>query len=331
MLVTWPALTKLEIVPEKGALYVGTMLAHTARGAHDDNSPRGDLKVTWRSSDAAVAAVDRFGNVTALKPGSATISAEAEGVTARQQYTVPANPVTSLETAIKETRSARATSSISRRRRSAPTARRSPTRRSPGATSTRPTTRSPRRADPGIIDAPTDAVRRQPPGPLHAAGAVRQRARAHRDRGQPRDVRSAASPSPAAASSTRPTRRTSGRGPGRTAGTTASSGTWGGDGWAHRLRHHRHEQHREDRLDQGRRPHDQRRDGLARRPVRRALARGRVESRERRGDPRPGEPGASEGRVDVRPGADRRRAQHVRDQRLPVRGLRRRRSTSSST
>ncbi len=103
VLVTWPALAKLEIVPEKGALYVGTMLGHTARGAHDDNSPRGDLKVTWRSSDASVATVDRFGNVTALKPGSATISAEAEGVTARQQYTIAVNPVVSLETAIRET------------------------------------------------------------------------------------------------------------------------------------------------------------------------------------------------------------------------------------
>ena len=97
------------------------------------------------------------------------------------------------------------------------------------------------------------------------------------------------------------------------------------------LRHHRPEQHRQDRLGAGRCPHDQRRDGLARRPLWRALARRRIEPRERRRDPRPREPGPPEDRVDVQPGADGRRAQHVRHQRLPLRGLGRRRSTSSST
>ena len=94
------------------------------------------------------------------------------------------------------------------------------------------------------------------------------------------------------------------------------------------------------RLGEGGRAHDQRRHRVARRAVRRAVARGRVEPRERRRDPRPRESGAPEGRVDVRPGAHRRRAQHVRDERLPVRGLgrrevrdhrRRRTSTSRST
>jgi hypothetical protein len=103
VLVTWPTLSRLEVVPEKGALYVGTLLAHTVKGFHDDNSVRGDLKVTWRSSDASVASVDRFGNVTALKPGRTTITAESEGVTAQQPYTVAANPVASIETQISET------------------------------------------------------------------------------------------------------------------------------------------------------------------------------------------------------------------------------------
>jgi hypothetical protein len=103
VLITWPSLTKLEIVPEPGRLYVGVMLAHSARGAHADGSARPGLTVTWRSTDAAVATVDRFGNVTALKPGSATISAEAEGVSAQQRYTVAANPVSALDLSIKET------------------------------------------------------------------------------------------------------------------------------------------------------------------------------------------------------------------------------------
>ncbi len=103
VLITWPVLSKLEIVPEPGRLYVGVMLAHTARGSHADGSARPGLTAIWRSTDASVATVDRFGNVSALKPGSATISAEAEGVSAQQRYTVAANPVASLELGITET------------------------------------------------------------------------------------------------------------------------------------------------------------------------------------------------------------------------------------
>jgi hypothetical protein len=72
------------------------MLAHTAKGFHADGSERPGLKVTWRSSDDAVATVDRFGNVTARKPGAVTITADAEGTTATTRYTVTANPVTTI-------------------------------------------------------------------------------------------------------------------------------------------------------------------------------------------------------------------------------------------
>ncbi len=102
VLITWPALSKLEIVPEPGRLYAGVMLAHTARGSHADGSARPGLTAIWRSTDASVATVDRFGNVTALKAGATTISAEAEGVSAQQRYTVASNPVTSVELSIKE-------------------------------------------------------------------------------------------------------------------------------------------------------------------------------------------------------------------------------------
>ena len=103
VLVSWPTLTNIAITPEPGRLYTGIMLAHTAKGSHGDGSPRSGLTVTWRTSDASVASVDRFGNVTATKPGAVTISAEAEGITAQQRYTVAANPVTRIESAIKET------------------------------------------------------------------------------------------------------------------------------------------------------------------------------------------------------------------------------------
>ena len=103
VLVSWPTLTNIAITPEPGRLYTGIMLAHTAKGSHGDGSPRGGLTVTWRTSDASVASIDRFGNVTAVKPGAVIISAEAEGITAQQRYTVAANPVVKIESAIKET------------------------------------------------------------------------------------------------------------------------------------------------------------------------------------------------------------------------------------
>jgi hypothetical protein len=103
VLVTWPALTKIEITPEPGRLYTGVMLAHTAKGSHADGSARPNLTAVWRSSDPSVASVDRFGNVTANKPGNVSISAEAEGVTTQIRHTVAANPVTSIDLGIAET------------------------------------------------------------------------------------------------------------------------------------------------------------------------------------------------------------------------------------
>ncbi len=101
--VSWPTLTKLDVVAEARRLYVGTMLAHSVKGTHADGSPRPGLVATWRSSDATVATVDRFGNVTALKAGPVTISAESEGVSSQVRYTVAASPVARIEATIKET------------------------------------------------------------------------------------------------------------------------------------------------------------------------------------------------------------------------------------
>jgi hypothetical protein len=102
VLVTWPTLSSIAITAEPGRLYVGTLLGHRAIGVHADGSPRPGITVTWRSSDPAVATVDRFGNVNALKPGAVTISAESEGVRAQKPYTVAANPVVRVESGVTE-------------------------------------------------------------------------------------------------------------------------------------------------------------------------------------------------------------------------------------
>jgi hypothetical protein len=100
--ITWPAISSMEIVPDSGRLYVGVTLAHNLRAVSADNYIRKDITATWRSSDPAVAMVDRWGNVTAKKAGAVTISAAAEGVTANHKYTIVANPVASIDVAIKE-------------------------------------------------------------------------------------------------------------------------------------------------------------------------------------------------------------------------------------
>lgn len=95
--VSWPALARLEIVKETGRLYTDVMLAHRAHAYHPDGSERPSVTPSWNSSNPQVASVDRFGNVTAHRPGSVEIVASVEGVRARQSYTVEANPVASIE------------------------------------------------------------------------------------------------------------------------------------------------------------------------------------------------------------------------------------------
>ncbi|MDB4888265.1 MAG: hypothetical protein JWL61_120, partial [Gemmatimonadetes bacterium] len=63
---------------------------------------RKNLAVDWKSSNPDVAKVDRFGNVTALKPGTVIITAEGAGARAEKKYTVAANPVTRVDLSIKE-------------------------------------------------------------------------------------------------------------------------------------------------------------------------------------------------------------------------------------
>jgi hypothetical protein len=100
--VTWPAITRVAITAEPGRLYTGVTLAHDARAYHADSSERRDALITWRTSDAGVASVDRYGYVTAHKPGPVTITAESEGVRSAVRYTVAPNPVSALSIDVAE-------------------------------------------------------------------------------------------------------------------------------------------------------------------------------------------------------------------------------------
>jgi hypothetical protein len=297
VLVSWPTLTRIAITAAPGTLVQGVMLAHAVTGYHADGSERPGLKATWRSSAEAVASVDRFGNVTAHAPGAVTITADAEGISATTRYTVTANPVTRIAIDIPTT-SVR-TGDVVHLKGRALDARGNAVADAaltwsyvytPDDTTVAP-------GGPGIIDnglfaanapgqftliatsgnvvsrAVLDVAPRDVRTPLH--GDRPRRGEHHRDVG------------PVAVDRQGRARLRARRHVGRRR-------------LRARLRHHRHEQHRQDRLDQDRCAHHQRRDGLPRRSLRRAGARGRVEPGERRRDPRPRQPGAPEDRLVVR-------------------------------
>ena len=103
VIVTWAPLRRLQIISDQDRLHTGVTVVHNAKGFHEDSSERVALTVAWRSSNPAIARVDRFGNVTGVGAGAVTISAEAEGIRATKQYTVSQNPVATIDLGVTET------------------------------------------------------------------------------------------------------------------------------------------------------------------------------------------------------------------------------------
>jgi hypothetical protein len=85
-------LDHIVITALPGTLYSGVTLAHFARGVWKDGREATLPTAIWRSSDPAVATVDRAGNVTARKSGIVTITAEADGVRGVKTYAIMPRP-----------------------------------------------------------------------------------------------------------------------------------------------------------------------------------------------------------------------------------------------
>jgi hypothetical protein len=100
VVVSWPRVGRIAIETPPGRLYAGTTLRHRAFVAHEDGSIRPGAQVRWTSSDDAVATVDRFGFVTAHRPGPVEIAAELEGVRSTERYTVAALPAERLDVTV---------------------------------------------------------------------------------------------------------------------------------------------------------------------------------------------------------------------------------------
>ncbi len=95
--VTWPAVAEVRVQPHAGRLYVGTTLGHDVTALHADGSVRPRAAVRWTSSDPATATVDRFGNVTALKAGTVTITAQVDNTQGETRHTVSALQLAALD------------------------------------------------------------------------------------------------------------------------------------------------------------------------------------------------------------------------------------------
>jgi hypothetical protein len=101
--VAWPPIASISIEADSGRLYTGVTLQHRVSALHADGSARPRPEPRWSSSNSSVATVDRFGNVTALQPGSTIIAATIDGVRAERRYVITANPVARISIDIPQT------------------------------------------------------------------------------------------------------------------------------------------------------------------------------------------------------------------------------------
>jgi len=94
--VKWPAISVVNIEVGPDRLYVGTTIRRHATVRDASAAVRRDVDVRWASDNEGVLRVDRFGDVTAIAPGTATLLASAEGVTGSQRVSVVPNPTRSV-------------------------------------------------------------------------------------------------------------------------------------------------------------------------------------------------------------------------------------------
>ena len=87
-----PSVTGLTVAPAKASLQLGESTTLTAQLTYSDGSTGPATAAQWTSSDLRVAQVDSSGTLTALGPGTATITATQSGVSGTSTVTV-AGPV----------------------------------------------------------------------------------------------------------------------------------------------------------------------------------------------------------------------------------------------
>ena len=91
--VRTPPITNVAILGDRMRLFVGSVLTLDARATDARGAVWDDAPLTWQSSNPAVAAVDKSGEVTAVAPGSVTISVRSGEARGAVTYAIVPSPV----------------------------------------------------------------------------------------------------------------------------------------------------------------------------------------------------------------------------------------------
>jgi hypothetical protein len=92
-----PPVTAVAFAGAPGHFYAGTVVPLAVTVKDEVGATRTDVPVTYASASASVGTVDRFGRLHMGQPGSTTITARAEKVSARLDVKVAPNPVRTFE------------------------------------------------------------------------------------------------------------------------------------------------------------------------------------------------------------------------------------------
>ena len=87
---------RLEITPAAMTIAEGQTGALSATAYDANGAILVGRTFTWHSSDATIASVNAIGDVTGVRGGTATMTAESEGKTATRVVTVRAEPVATV-------------------------------------------------------------------------------------------------------------------------------------------------------------------------------------------------------------------------------------------
>lgn len=99
VVVRWPAVTEIRISGSPSTFYAGTTVRHEATVIDASGAERDNVPVSWSSGNDDVVQVDRFGGVTAVRPGTAELRVSGGGINSTRRITVVANPARSLSVA----------------------------------------------------------------------------------------------------------------------------------------------------------------------------------------------------------------------------------------
>jgi Tol biopolymer transport system component/uncharacterized protein YjdB len=94
--VTPVPVARIDITPTTLALIEGESATLTALAKDANGAVLDDRAIAWRSSDVTIAAIDANGQVTAIRAGTAGVTAESEGKSAMVEVTVGLAPVATV-------------------------------------------------------------------------------------------------------------------------------------------------------------------------------------------------------------------------------------------